>query len=188
MHGTHAASRTRRMRGTTQRIAQAAAGRRAQRVRCCSSACASAWPTIADPDELSKLAPIDVDRRARTAVAPRLQQGPLAHQRSRVRHGRDADRGRAATRRRCGCCATTTRACRTRCTCTAFISTCLNARRRRTWCARLPIDDRGRLPTDLGASDTVLVWPGESVRVAHRLCDAVRGTADLHAPLPQHGA
>ena len=30
--------------------------------------------------------------------------------------------------------------------------------------AALAIDDRGRLPTDLGAKDTVLVWPGETVR------------------------
>ena len=29
-------------------------------------------------------------------------------------------------------------------------------------------DERGRLPTDLGRHDTVLVWPGESVRVAIR--------------------
>jgi suppressor of ftsI/bilirubin oxidase len=28
----------------------------------------------------------------------------------------------------------------------------------------LAVDDRGRLPTDLGAKDTVLVWPGETVR------------------------
>jgi suppressor of ftsI/bilirubin oxidase len=32
--------------------------------------------------------------------------------------------------------------------------------------AALAVDDRGRLPTDLGRRDTVLVWPGESVRVA----------------------
>jgi len=32
----------------------------------------------------------------------------------------------------------------------------------------LAIDDRGRLPTDLGWKDTVLVWPGESVRIALR--------------------
>jgi len=30
--------------------------------------------------------------------------------------------------------------------------------------AALAVDDRGRLPTDLGAKDTVLVWPGETVR------------------------
>jgi suppressor of ftsI/bilirubin oxidase len=30
----------------------------------------------------------------------------------------------------------------------------------------LRIDDRGRLATDLGRKDTVLVWPGETVRVA----------------------
>ena len=32
--------------------------------------------------------------------------------------------------------------------------------------ASLKIDDRGRLATDLGRKDTVLVWPGESVKVA----------------------
>jgi blue copper oxidase len=30
----------------------------------------------------------------------------------------------------------------------------------------LAVDAQGRLPTDLGVKDTVLVWPGESVRVA----------------------
>jgi len=30
--------------------------------------------------------------------------------------------------------------------------------------AALAVDDRGRLPTDLGRKDTVLVWPGETVR------------------------
>ena len=34
--------------------------------------------------------------------------------------------------------------------------------------AALRIDDRGRLATDLGYKDTVLVWPGESVRIAIR--------------------
>jgi suppressor of ftsI/bilirubin oxidase len=32
--------------------------------------------------------------------------------------------------------------------------------------AAMKIDERGRLATDLGRKDTVLVWPGESVRVA----------------------
>lgn len=32
--------------------------------------------------------------------------------------------------------------------------------------AALKIDDRGRLATDAGRKDTVLVWPGESVRIA----------------------
>jgi len=32
--------------------------------------------------------------------------------------------------------------------------------------AALKVDDRGRLATDLGRKDTVLVWPGESVRIA----------------------
>jgi FtsP/CotA-like multicopper oxidase with cupredoxin domain len=34
--------------------------------------------------------------------------------------------------------------------------------------AALKVDDRGRLATDLGYKDTVLVWPGESVRIAIR--------------------
>ena len=32
--------------------------------------------------------------------------------------------------------------------------------------AAMALDDRGRLATDLGLKDTVLVWPGESVRIA----------------------
>jgi blue copper oxidase len=32
--------------------------------------------------------------------------------------------------------------------------------------AAMAVDDRGRLATDLGLKDTVLVWPGESVRIA----------------------
>ena len=32
--------------------------------------------------------------------------------------------------------------------------------------APLAVDDKGRLATDLGAKDTVLVWPGESIRIA----------------------
>src|SRR5204863_3675659 len=32
--------------------------------------------------------------------------------------------------------------------------------------AALKVDDRGRLATDLGWKDTVMVWPGESVRIA----------------------
>jgi blue copper oxidase len=40
--------------------------------------------------------------------------------------------------------------------------------------APLKIDDRGRLATDLGRKDTVLVWPGESVRLA----------IDFHCPFP----
>jgi suppressor of ftsI/bilirubin oxidase len=32
--------------------------------------------------------------------------------------------------------------------------------------ARLAVDAKGRLATDLGLKDTVLVWPGESVRVS----------------------
>lgn len=34
------------------------------------------------------------------------------------------------------------------------------------WLAELAIDAQGRLATDLGFKDTVLVWPGESVRIA----------------------
>ncbi|MFN3805056.1 MAG: multicopper oxidase domain-containing protein [Pyrobaculum sp.] len=32
--------------------------------------------------------------------------------------------------------------------------------------AERAVDRRGRLPTDLGLKDTVLVWPGETVVVA----------------------
>ena len=32
--------------------------------------------------------------------------------------------------------------------------------------APLVVDDKGRIATDLGWKDTVLVWPGESVRIA----------------------
>jgi suppressor of ftsI/bilirubin oxidase len=32
--------------------------------------------------------------------------------------------------------------------------------------AAMAVDDKGRLATDLGMKDTVLVWPGESVRIA----------------------
>jgi len=32
--------------------------------------------------------------------------------------------------------------------------------------AALKIDERGRLATDLGRKDTVLIWPGESIRIA----------------------
>jgi FtsP/CotA-like multicopper oxidase with cupredoxin domain len=32
--------------------------------------------------------------------------------------------------------------------------------------AAMAVDDKGRLATDLGLKDTVLVWPGESVRIA----------------------
>ncbi len=32
--------------------------------------------------------------------------------------------------------------------------------------AALAVDPQGRLPTDLGRKDTVLVWPGESIRIA----------------------
>ncbi len=40
--------------------------------------------------------------------------------------------------------------------------------------AALKIDDHGRLATDLGRKDTVLVWPGESVRLG----------IDFHCPFP----
>jgi hypothetical protein len=32
--------------------------------------------------------------------------------------------------------------------------------------SRLPVDEQGRTATDLGRKDTVLVWPGETVRIA----------------------
>nr|WP_287069616.1 multicopper oxidase domain-containing protein [Pyrobaculum sp.] len=31
--------------------------------------------------------------------------------------------------------------------------------------AELAVDNRGRLPTDLGLKDTVLIWPGETVKI-----------------------
>ena len=31
---------------------------------------------------------------------------------------------------------------------------------------RLAVDERGRIPTDLGWKDTVLIWPGETVKIA----------------------
>ena len=51
--------------------------------------------------------------------------------------------------------------------------------------APLAVDARGRLATDLGCKDTVLVWPGESVRIAIDFRHAVPGRADLPRPLPQ---
>jgi len=39
----------------------------------------------------------------------------------------------------------------------------------------LAIDERGRLPSDLGRKDTVLVWPGESVRAAVRFAMPFEG-------------
>jgi len=39
--------------------------------------------------------------------------------------------------------------------------------------AKLAVDARGRLATDLGMKDTVLVWPGESVRIAIDFATAV---------------
>jgi len=38
----------------------------------------------------------------------------------------------------------------------------------------LKIDDRGRLASDFGRKDTVLIWPGESIRIA----------IDFHCPFP----
>jgi suppressor of ftsI/bilirubin oxidase len=39
----------------------------------------------------------------------------------------------------------------------------------------LAVDERGRLAADLGRKDTVLVWPGESVRVAIRFAMPFEG-------------
>ena len=65
-----------------------------------------------------------------------------------------------------GCSATTTPACRTRCTCTASRCACSARETSPDFITALAVDAQGRLPTDLGVKDTVLVWPGESVRVA----------------------
>ena len=103
-------------------------------------------------------------RRASAAsrVSPRGAGGSTTGSTTRRRR-RSSSR---ATRRRPGCCATTTRACRTRCTCTASSSACSGARPARTSWRRSPSTTAGRLATDLGWKDTVLVWPGESVRIA----------------------
>ena len=84
-----------------------------------------------------------------------------------------------------GCCATTTRACRTRCICTGSHFEVLARETSPDAIAALAVDAQGRLPTDLGRKDTVLVWPGESVRVAIDFTPSVSWTADLHVPLPQ---
>jgi suppressor of ftsI/bilirubin oxidase len=54
--------------------------------------------------------------------------------------------------------------------------------------AQLATDDKGRLPTDLGVKDTVLVWPGESVRVAVDFACTVPGPQDylLHCHNLEH--
>ena len=51
--------------------------------------------------------------------------------------------------------------------------------------AALAVDDRGRLPTDLGVKDTVLVWPGETVRALIDFAHPFPGRADLPGALPQ---
>ena len=51
--------------------------------------------------------------------------------------------------------------------------------------AALEVDPQGRLATDLGRKDTVLVWPGESVRVAVDFSHPYPGRAGLSLPLPQ---
>ena len=52
-----------------------------------------------------------------------------------------------------------------RCTCTASSSASSSAKPVPS-SSSLVVDARGRLATDLGWKDTVLVWPGESVRIA----------------------
>ena len=44
--------------------------------------------------------------------------------------------------------------------------------------AALAVDDRGRLPTDLGRKDTVLVWPGETVRAVVDFAHPWQGPQD----------
>jgi suppressor of ftsI/bilirubin oxidase len=41
---------------------------------------------------------------------------------------------------------------------------------------RLAVDGKGRIPTDLGVKDTVLVWPGETVSVAIDFTHSLPGT------------
>ena len=114
-------------------------------------------------------------RRGRAAVPPRLRQGPLADQRPRVR--------RWARRR------STSRATRVETWLLRNYHTSMphamhlhgvrvrgaRARNQSRRCSpRSPSTTAGRLATDLGRKDTVLVWPGESR--AHR--------DRLHHPFP----
>jgi blue copper oxidase len=52
----------------------------------------------------------------------------------------------------------------------------------------LAVDDKGRLASDLGIKDTVLVWPGESVRVSIDFACAFAGPQDylLHCHNLEH--
>jgi len=54
--------------------------------------------------------------------------------------------------------------------------------------AALAVDDKGRLASDLGVKDTVLVWPGESVRVSIDFACAFPGPQDylLHCHNLEH--
>ncbi len=96
-------------------------------------------------------------------------------------------KSRAARWRR-GSSATTTRACRTRCTCTASTSKCSRAKPARTPSPRRRSTRRGALRTDMGRKDTVLVWPGESVRIAIDFAHPFPGRANVPVPLPQSRA
>ena len=50
--------------------------------------------------------------------------------------------------------------------------------------SRLAVDESGRTATDLGFKDTVLVWPGETVKLGYRFLPRLRERAVLHVPLP----
>ena len=54
--------------------------------------------------------------------------------------------------------------------------------------SELAVDEQGRLPTDLGYKDTVMVWPGESVRLAMRFVEMFPGaqTFLMHCHILEH--
>ena len=113
-------------------------------------------------------------RRRRATAASGLRQRALAHQRPRLRHERDADRRRARGRRDVA----HPQLPHEHAACDAPARLPVPRARAGNESRRarpLVVDARGRLATDLGWKDTVLVWPGESVR--SRSISAIRSPA-----------
>jgi hypothetical protein len=105
-------------------------------------------------------------RRSRTIERPlRLgfAKGAMAHQRPRVRNGQLSDRG-CARARELWLFRNYHTSMPHAMPPARFPDARPRARKPRPIIAALAVDDRGRLPTDLGRKDTVLVWPGETVR------------------------
>jgi len=52
----------------------------------------------------------------------------------------------------------------------------------------LAVDGKGRLPTDLGWKNTVLVWPGETVKIVLNFAHAFAGdqTSVMHCHILEH--